>query len=148
MGFKSHPVNFEDQLSALIGLVIGLVFIGAGGWVQQRNLLEQTHWVEAQGTIVETVSRRERDGDSEETTYAPVIEFEVNGDPARFIGKYESYRLSRGNQMLIRYDPTQPEKTARVIEPLEGAVPWTILGLGGLVIVSSLWKVIPVRWSG
>jgi hypothetical protein len=149
MNFKSHQTTFDEKLSAIIGLGLGVLFMAGGFWVRQIDMHERATLNEAQGTVVDSISRRERNNTSslEKITYAPVIEFMVNGDRTRFTGRYQSYRSSNGHVVVIRYDPKQPATTARVVDPLEGLAPWGMFGLGGLAVVFSLSALLPVRWS-
>ncbi len=126
---------------------MGLLFIAGGFGLRQSDLHEQTTLKEAQGVVVDRVSRRERDqtNNQEKVTYAPVIEFLVNGERTRFTGKYESYRSSPGNKVVVRYAPNRPLPTARVVDPLEGPTAWAMLGLGGLSVMFSLGRLLPLR---
>lgn len=135
-----QPRSFDDFLSALIGLVLGLLLIGAGVWARSLQRHEQATLVETQGTVVDSVSRQERDSsdNSQRTTYAPVIEFQVRDKPLRFVGQYESYRISKGKQVVVRYDSDQPTTTARVVDPLAGLATWALFGMGGLGLLASL----------
>ncbi|RCJ21973.1 hypothetical protein A6770_04915 [Nostoc minutum NIES-26] len=149
MNFKPHQSTFDQKLSAIIGLAIGLLFIGGGFWVRNIVAHERTTLNETRGTVVDSISRRERNSTNNQQTetYAPVIEFLANGERTRFTGNYESYRSSNGHMVVIRYDPKQPITTARVVNPLEGLVCWAMFGIGGLAVVSSLGTLLPVRWS-
>ncbi|WP_375498211.1 DUF3592 domain-containing protein [uncultured Nostoc sp.] len=148
MNFRPHQSTFDDKLSAIIGLVIGLVFIVGGFWVRNKVAHERAMLIETEGTVVDSISRRERDNkDKLIETYAPVIEFVTNSGRIRFRGNYESYRSSNGNKVVVRYDPKQPQTTGLVVNPLEGLVYVGMFGMGGLVIISSLGKVLPIRWS-
>lgn len=145
MNFKPYQSTFEDKLSAIIGLVIGLVLIGSGFVVQKQVAYEREALTETQGTVVDII-RRERDSQDKQTeTYAPVIEFVANGERTRFTGSYGSSRLINGKILTVRYDPKQPGSSARVVNPFEGLVSWIVFGMGGLVVVSSVGKVLPVR---
>ncbi|MDZ8104369.1 MAG: DUF3592 domain-containing protein [Nostoc sp. DedQUE12a] len=149
MNFKPHQSTFDEKLSAGIGLFLGLLFIGGGFWVRNIVAQEIATLKETRGTVVDSISRRDRSSknNQEKETYAPVIEFLANGEPTRFTGSYESYRSSNGKIVGVRYDPKQPIKTARVVNPLEGLVPWGMFGMGGLAVVCSLGAFLPVRWS-
>ncbi|MBW4641665.1 MAG: DUF3592 domain-containing protein [Goleter apudmare HA4340-LM2] len=148
MNFKPHQSTFDDKLSAIIGLVIALIFIAVGFWVRNKVAHERATLTETQGTVVDSLSRRERDSnDRPKETYAPVIEFLIKGDRIRFTGYYESHRASKGNTVVVRYDPQQPATTARIVEPFEGLAHWMAFGMGGLLVVSSVGKVLPIRWS-
>ncbi|MFN6486158.1 MULTISPECIES: DUF3592 domain-containing protein [unclassified Nostoc] len=149
MNFKPHQITFDDKLSAGIGLVIGLLFIGGGFWVRNIIAREGATLNETRGTVIDSISRRESNSTNNEQkeTYAPVIEFLANGERTRFTGYYESYRSSNGQIVVVRYDPKQPISTARVVNPLEGLVPWGMFGMGGLAVVSSVGALLPVRWS-
>ncbi|WP_244918218.1 DUF3592 domain-containing protein [Nostoc linckia] len=149
MNFKPHQSTFDEKLSAGIGLFLGLLFIGGGFWVRNIVAHEIATLKETRGTVVDSISRRERNSENnqEKETYAPLIEFLANGEPTRFTGSYESYRSSNGKIVVVRYDPKQPIKTARVVNSLEGLVPWAMFGMGGLAVVCSLGAFLPVRWS-
>ncbi|MDZ8065290.1 MAG: DUF3592 domain-containing protein [Nostoc sp. DedQUE08] len=152
MNFQPHQNTFDDKLSASIGLAIGLLFIGGGFWVRNIIAHEGATLNETRGTVVDSISRRDRsstnNNDNEQKeTYAPVIEFLANGKRTRFTGNYESYRSSNGQTVVIRYNPQQPISTARVVNPLEGLVPWGMFGMGGLAVVFSVSALLPVRWS-
>lgn len=146
MNSKSQSFSFEDKLGACIGMVIGLMFIGVGFWVRHLDAWEQATLVEAQGTVIDCVSRRERrtTDDREVEVFAPVIEFLVKGDRTRFTGSYQSYCLSQGKTVVVRYDPNQPATTARLVEPLDRIWSWVAFGTGGLVIISSLRPLLPL----
>lgn len=149
MNFKPHQNTFDEKLSASIGLSIGLLFIVGGFWVRNIVAHEGATLNETRGTVVDSISRRDRSNtnNQQKETYAPVIEFLANGERTRFAGNYESYRSSNGQMVVVRYDPKQPISTARVVNPLEGLVPWGMFGMGGLAVISSLGALLPVRWS-
>ncbi|MFN6480675.1 DUF3592 domain-containing protein [Nostoc sp. DedQUE07] len=150
MNFQPHQNTFDDKLSASIGLAIGLLFIGGGFWVRNIIAREGATLNETRGTVVDSISRRDRsstNNNEQKETYAPVIEFLANGKRTRFTGNYESYRSSNGQTVVIRYNLQQPISTARVVNPLEGLVPWGMFGMGGLAVVFSVSALLPVRWS-
>ncbi|MFN6465990.1 MAG: DUF3592 domain-containing protein [Nostoc sp. DedVER02] len=149
MNFKPYQNTFDEKLSAGIGLAIGLLFIAGGFWVRNIVIHESATLNETQGTVVDSITRTDRSdkNNQQKETYAPVIEFLVNGKPTRFTGNYESYRSSNGHVVVVRYDPKQPISSARVVNPLEGLVPWGMFGMGGLAVVYSLGALLPVRWS-
>jgi hypothetical protein len=147
MNLKSPQGNLDEKLSAIFGLVIGVLFVAGGFWVRSIEATDRATLKETQGTVVDSVRRRERDTSTnqERETYAPVIEFLVDGQPIRFTGKYESYRSSKGNGVVVRYDPKQPTSTARVVDPLEGLTAWGMFGVGGVATILSLGTLLPVR---
>ncbi|MEH2255096.1 DUF3592 domain-containing protein [Nostoc sp.] len=150
MNFKPHQNTFDDKLSASIGLAIGLLFIGGGFWVRNIIVHEGATLNETPGRVVDSISRRDRsstNNNEQKETYAPVIEFLANGKRTRFTGNYESYRSSNGQMVVVRYTPKQPINTARVVNPLEGLVPWGMFGMGGLAVVFSVGTLLPIRWS-
>jgi Protein of unknown function (DUF3592) len=149
MTFKPNQTTFDEKLSALIGLVVGLLFLSGGVWVRHLDAHEQATLIETQGTVVDSVSRRERDtaNASEKTTYAPIVEFWVNGDRTRFTGPYESYRPGTDQKVVVRYDPNQPTTSARVVPALEGLTAWGMFGMGGLAVFWSLGPLLPIRWD-
>lgn len=144
-----HQSTFEEKLNAVIGLFLGLTLITVAAWTRQVGLHEQKTLRETQGIVVDTVSRRERDTthNQDKLTYAPVIEFQVNGQPIQFTGWYESYRWSNGRTVAVRYDADDPANTAKVVDPLAGLMPWLVIGMGGFAVISSLAALLPVRLS-
>lgn len=147
MGFKRHQSTFDEKLSACIGLGLGLLLFGFGFWARQDIAHEQATMIETQGTVVDSVSRRERTDNGTKETYAPVIEFVVKNERLRFTGFYESYRLSNGRAVEVRYDPKDPIDSARIVEPLEGLAPWAAFGMAGATALSGLGALVPIRWS-
>ncbi|MGA7934023.1 MAG: DUF3592 domain-containing protein [Kovacikia sp.] len=147
MNSKPQQNNLEEKLSAIIGLVLGILFIAGGFWVRSIEAHDRATLQETQGTVVDHIRRRDRatSTQQERETYAPVIEFLDNGQPTRFTGNYESYRTSQGNRVVVRYDPTQPTNTARVVDPLEGLTTWGMFGLGGLATICSLGTLLSIR---
>ncbi|GEM_PF-1532652 len=146
MTLTPPPKDPEEIFSAIFGLVLGLLFIAGGVWVRHIETHERATLTETQGTVVDSVKRRERSttDNQEKDTYAPVIEFLDNGDRTRFTGKYVSYRSSNGHNVVVRYDPAQPTTTARVVEPLEGLTAWGMFGMGGAVVIFSLGELLPL----
>lgn len=132
MNFKPHQNTFDDKLSTSIGLAIGLLFIAGGFWVYNIVVHEGATLNKTQGTVVDSISRRDRSNtkNQQKETYAPVIEFLANGKRTRFTGNYESYRSSNGHVVVVRYDPKQPISTSRVVNPLEGLVSWGMFCMG------------------
>ncbi|MGP1386068.1 MAG: DUF3592 domain-containing protein [Thainema sp.] len=149
MKLKRYQPTFEEKLSAIIGLALALTLIAVAAWAQRRDLYEQETMRETQGVVVDSVSRRERDTtrNQDKLTYAPVIEFQANGQSVRFTGWYESYRWSNGRVVAVRYDADEPATTAKVIDPLAGLIPWLVIGMGGFAAVCSLGTLLPVRLS-
>lgn len=97
MNIKLRQITFEDKFSGILGVVIGVVFIGIGFWANNQFTHERATLTLTQGRVVDTVYRRERDNrdnkDKQKDTYAPIIEFLAKGDPVRFTGQYNSYPL-------------------------------------------------------
>lgn len=148
MNFKPHQSTFDDKLSAIIGLVIALIFIAVGFWVRNQVAYERANLTQTEGTVVDTLSRRERDSnDRQKETYAPVVEFLIKGDRIRFTGYYDSHRPSKGNTVTVRYDPKQPATTAKIVQPFDHLAHWMAFGMAGALLVSSVGKVLPIRWS-
>lgn len=145
MSSDPQESNWDKKLSAIIGVVLSLLFIAGGFWVRRIQIHESKTLRETQGTVVDTASRRERNSTEEKTTYAPVIEFTANGKQTRFTGHYESYRLSNGRTVVVRYNADQPETSARVVDPMEGLTSWGMFIMGGLGVVFSLGDLLPVR---
>lgn len=121
--------DIEQALRHGVPLVVGIVLISVSGWAYRRDQAELEHSIEVRGTVVENV--RERDGDN----WAPVVEFEVNGARLRKTGAFSSTRAANGSAFTVRYDPTNPSNTARVIGALEPlALPGAfVLGLMALL---------------
>lgn len=140
MGTSAPPSTFDRKFSAILGLVIGAVFIGGGFWVRAREAREQATMVETQGTVIDTVPRRIRNNSTGKDVdgFEPVIEFQVNGSPIRFNGTWVTFRESKGNRSVVRYDPKDPAATARVIDALEGLTQWAVFAMGALSLASGL----------
>lgn len=148
MNIQLRQVTFENIFSGILGVLIGLAFIGAGFWVKNLIAHERATLTETQGRVVDTVHRRERDTkDKQKDTYAPVIEFLAKGDPVRFTGRYESYAAANGKIVAVRYDPKQPGTTAREVESFESLTAWTAFGMGGLSLISGLRQLSPLSLS-
>lgn len=49
--------------------------------------------------------------------------------------------------MVIRYDPTQPQTHAKVIEPFDAVAPWAGFAFGGAVLTFGVSKLWPWRWE-
>ena len=130
----------ESKASIVLGLVLGLLFIGGGVFVRNLQAREAVTRREARGTIVEHQSRRESNGD---TAFAAVIEFaDASGERYRALGEYKSFKESLGNVVVISYDPTSPAASARGVDPLEGLTPLAMFGIGGFAVLYSLWGAI------
>lgn len=131
--------EFESRFSSAIALVVGLVLIAAGVWLREVEARERLTLSETSGTVVDSVERVDRDGEGKQATlFAPVVEFQAKGGAVRFTGSFDSSRQSNGNRVIVRYEPGRPEASARVVGPLEGLVPWSVFGLGGLALVTGL----------
>ncbi|WP_414752200.1 DUF3592 domain-containing protein [Anabaena sp. CCY 9910] len=148
MNLKFRQITFEDKFSGILGLVIGCVFIGGGFLVNNQITKERATLKQTQGTVVDSLRRRERDSkDKQKETYAPVVEFLAKGDRIRFTGDYRSYRSSNGKIVAVRYDPQRPKTTARVVDSYEGLIPWISFGMGGLSLISGLRQISPIYLS-
>lgn len=145
MKIRSRPVSFDNKLSAIISLVIGAGIMGGGLWARQINAYEREHWGQAQGVVIDTLTYRPNK--SLDETYAPVIEFEANGDRAQYEGPYKSYRWSEGKEVTIRYDPQRPNDAARIIQPFDELAPVAAMILGVVVAGIGLKQVIPIQIS-
>lgn len=132
----------DEWLSAALTLVLGLAFIAGGLWVRAIEAREQARLVETTGTVVDAVSRWKTDSRGTRMIYAPVVEFHVTGDPARFTGTYQDFRLSNGQTLIVRYDPDDPADTARVVDPLESLTAWAMFVMGGFILISGLLPVV------
>jgi len=130
----------ESKASILVGIVLGLLFIGGGFFVRDLQTRDALTRREARGTVVEHQSRRESNGD---TAWAAVIEFaDASGERYRTLGEYKSFKESAGNAVVISYDPANPAASARGVDPLEGLTPLAMFGLGGFAVLYSLWAAV------
>ena len=145
MKISDRPISFDDKLSAIISLIIGLGIMGGGLWARQLNAYERENWLEAKGVVVESITHRPRKG--LDNTYSPVIEFEANGDRAQYVGAPKSYTWATGREVTIRYDPQQPNQAARIVKPFDEYAPLAGMILGIFVAGTGLKRVIPVRLS-
>lgn len=148
MGFIRYHVPLDEKLGGLFGLVLGLgLYLGGGHWVQQRIAYERANFRETQGMIVDNAKWRSRDSDNKERiTYAPVVEFQANGQTLQFQGLSQSYPSSTQKSVIVRYDPQQPTH-ASIVEPLENLTPWAMYAIGGFAALCSAGSLLPVRWS-
>lgn len=129
----------ESRFSTVFALVVGLLFVGLGLWLRDREAKDQARLTETRGAVVESVKGRKRTSDGKDIdVFAPVIEFEANGEKHRLTGVYEPSKQSNGNPVAVRYDPSAPGTTARVVGSLEGLVPWSLFALGGVSVFSGL----------
>jgi len=144
---SGQPPGAEGRFGAVFLLVAGLLFIAGGFWVRHQEARERVTMLETQGTVVDSVKRRDHDNSTGKDTdaYAPVIEFQVNGSPTRFTGSWTSYQQSKGSQEVVRYDPKAPAATARVVDALEGLTPWAVFAMGGAALISGLRQLLKAR---
>jgi hypothetical protein len=148
MNVKLRQITFEDKWSGIYLVLFGLLMIGGGFYANNQITHERATLTETQGRVVDIVHRRERDSkDKQKDTYAPIIEFIAKDDPVHFTGWYDSYRVSKGKIVAVRYDPKQPATTAREVQEFESLAPWLIFGMGGLSLVSGLRQLSPIRLS-
>lgn len=146
MIMKLRQVTFEDKWSGIYLVIFGLLMIGGGFYINNQIKYERATLTETQGKVVDIVHRRERDSkDKQKDTYAPVIEFSAKDNPVRFTGRYDSYRVSNGKIVAVRYDPKHPETTARQVQELESLTPWGVFGMGGLSLIYGLSQLSPIR---
>lgn len=144
--FERQPMDIDRSITAIVGLLSGGILLAGAAWAYRQDSHERQFWRQTDGTVVDTVSRRERnyDDDTYETKYASVIEFEATGDRVRFIGSYSTSRASQGNVVTVRYDPNQPSQ-ARVVDPFEWLSFWFAVGMGGSTLIVGLKAASPVR---
>ncbi|MBD2532025.1 hypothetical protein H6G97_21525 [Nostoc flagelliforme FACHB-838] len=69
MNFKPHQSTFDEKLSADIGLIMGLLFIGGGFWVRNIVAHESATLNETRSRAVDSVSRRDRSSTNNQQTY-------------------------------------------------------------------------------
>ncbi|PZR06055.1 MAG: hypothetical protein DI536_31015 [Archangium gephyra] len=115
-----------------VPMVAGVVLLSVAGWLHHRDTVERAHWVEVRGTIVEVT--RERDGEN----WAPVVEFEANGERLRSTGMYSSSKPATGGPLFVRYDPAAPASSAQVLGALDGLVLPSVVLLGFIALVGGL----------
>ena len=115
-----------------VPIITGVVLLSAAAWVHQKDEVEAAQWVEVRGRIVDAV--RERDGDQ----WAPVVEFEANGQRFRETGSYSSSRPSTGSELFVRYDPEAPEKSARILGPFDALVAPVVFVMGLAALLTGI----------
>lgn len=149
MPLQYQPRTLNEKLSGTIGIVLSLLLIAGGFWARSSIVTERASFIEVEGTVVDTVSRRERNSSdkSEKEVYAPVIEFVVGKDRVRFTGRYQTFREVEGRTVRVRYDPQHPEKSAKVPYDLEEWTHWGMFALGGFSLVYNAGLLLPIRWS-
>lgn len=116
--------DIDKLVSNGVALVAGVVLLTIAGWVHHRDTVERANWVEVRGTVVN--AERERDGEQ----WAPVVEFEADGQRLTALGMYSSSKPASGKQAFVRYDPADPVKSAQVLGELDGLVLPAVVLLG------------------
>lgn len=89
---------------------IGLIFAAVGGWIYYQDQSLAVRGVHTQGTVVDTVSSRDSDGD---WSYRPVVVFtDESGARHRFTSSVGSNppSHSRGETVAVIYSPWAPEQ--------------------------------------
>jgi hypothetical protein len=124
----------DSRFSSIVSLVVGLIFIAIGFWLLQREEHEARTLAESTGHVVDSIkgSRHDNTTKKDTVTWAPVIEFTVDGGAVRFTGSPDTVHESDGNVVAVRYDPASPQATAQVVGALDGLIPWTAFAMGGL----------------
>jgi hypothetical protein len=143
---EQSPLNKEQEVANAIWLnLYALILSGAGWYVHNKEQYERSHFQEVTGKIVGSVKRR-KENTLTDYEYAPVIEFTNNGEPIRFNRTpHESYARSTGTEVLVRYNPQNPEATAYILDPLHGLLVWLPFVMAGLAFVGGLravWKLV------
>lgn len=131
----------DSRFSSIVSLVVGLIFIGIGFWLLQREEHEARTLAESTGHIVDSIKGNRHDNATKKdtVTWAPVIEFTVDGGaPVRFTGSPDTVHESNGNPVAVRYDPSSPQATAQVVGALDGLIPWTAFAMGGISLLLGL----------
>ncbi|MEH2172826.1 hypothetical protein [Nostoc sp.] len=65
---KLRKVTFEDKFSGILGVIIGVVFIGIGFYANKKITHERAILTQTQGRVVDTVHCCERDSKDKEKT--------------------------------------------------------------------------------
>jgi hypothetical protein len=132
MGFKPRISSEDDIASAIIGLVIGSIFIGLGFWVRHIEADERDNFLKTDGKVVDiavrTVQERDKDflkPDKITKITSPVIEFvTTTGETIRFTGGSDlASSASKGTILSVKYNPKNAQN-----EQLDG---WSLF-MGGL----------------
>jgi hypothetical protein len=86
--------------------ILCLLFLAIGGWYGYRSYSLVAHGGVADGTVVDMEAHSGDDG----TSYAPIVEYFVDGQPYHMTGSTSSsppdYHV--GQKVRIRYDRTKP----------------------------------------
>lgn len=139
-------LNKEQKITNAIWFnVDGLFLAGAAWYAHNKEQYEQSQLKEVKGTIVDFVKRR-KDKSLTDYEYAPVIEFANNSEIVRFNHiPHESYARSTGTEVLVRYNPQDPQTTAYMLDPWHDLLIWLPFVIAGLVFIGgfhALWKLV------
>jgi hypothetical protein len=154
MGFKPRISSEDDIASAIIGLVIGSIFIGLGFWVRHIEADERDNFLKTDGKVVDitvrTVQERDKDflkPDKITKITAPVIEFvTTTGETIRFTGGSDwASSASKGTILPVKYNPKNAQNTVKIGNWMDGFYSWVVFGLGSASILPCL-GFLPIYW--
>lgn len=143
---EQPPLNQEQEIANAVWFnLCGVMFAGGGWYAHTKEQYEQLHFQEVKGVIVDSVMRR-KEQSLTDYEYAPVIEFVHNGQPIRFNRMPdESSARATGTEVIVRYDPQNPQATAYLLDPWHGLLLWVPFFMAGLAFVGgfhALWKLV------
>lgn len=113
---RRHKTNEKSNVTEIIlpviAIIIGIcVIVGISIKRHNENKIS-VNYSETQGTIVDyNVTKRnnsERIG-KKDTIYWPIVEYTVDGNTYQIVSEYGSKHKRKNNQMLVKYNPDNPE---------------------------------------
>ena len=136
---RPSPENFGIK-QLLIVLFIGSVFAGIGYFATQSTKIEPG-WKKIDGTIVDVAvinnSNYNEDTNTtdNETTYAPVVNYTVDGQTYRTTSNWSSsFKPTIGHSHKVAYNPKNPSE-AKVLESTTVKIAFYFFYLIGLLTI-------------
>ena len=137
----------------LIGLVVGLIFVGVGVFLIVRgNTLEKNCTASTEATVYDYRESFDTDSDGASSTYYYAkIKYSVDGktyDKENGTGlTYKKY--NEGSKVTVMYNPKKPDEFYIKGESLSnGIIAYIMIGLGALVVVGGLFAKTPTGGLG
>ena len=123
-------------IAAVILIVLGLPFLGAGGYMYIDNQSFVKSALYTEGELIEYAVHSDSDG----TTYTPIVSFEVDNEIIQFTSKMSStarpYEV--GGRVPVLYQPTDIHN-ARIDSNMDLVIfPLIFVGTGTLVLLIAL----------
>ncbi len=117
--------------SLLLVLFIGVILISSGILFLKSNSINPG-WIKVYGQVVSVST----DNSNGSTTYAPVVQYQVNGQSYKVISNSSSSNYPTiGSQKQVAYDPQQPQDSKIVAGVGTKSILYLLIIIGVLFIV-------------